>query len=82
MPQCSDRYADRRLSPLTSAELKSWIKRRRLSHSEAADLLALSRDGLRKNLYDVTPIGAQTARIVELLDAAEPTPPAPRYSPA
>jgi hypothetical protein len=64
---------------MTAAELKIWIKRRHLKHSEAADLLALSRDGLRKNLYGVTSIGPQTERIIELLNEAEITPPAPRY---
>ena len=53
-------------------ELRAWIKSRRLSHEGAAELLAMSRDGLRKNLYGKTPIGAQTARIVELIDKCTP----------
>jgi hypothetical protein len=53
---------------MTAADLRAWIKRRRLSHEEAARLLGLSLDGLRNNLYGRRPIGAQTARIVQLLD--------------
>jgi hypothetical protein len=53
---------------LKPSTLRAWIKRRRLKHHEAAELLALSVAGLRKNLYGITPIGPQTARIVELLD--------------
>ncbi len=54
------------------ATLRAWIERRRLSHQEAADLLALSLAGLRKNLYGVTRIGPQTERIIELLDKYVP----------
>ena len=48
--------------------LRDWIARRGLSHDTAAELLAVSLPTLRKRLYGVRPIGAQTARIVELLD--------------
>jgi hypothetical protein len=57
---------------MTADELKAWIKRRRLSHREASYLLAMSIDGLRKNLYGQTPIGAQTERLAQVWDLAEP----------
>jgi hypothetical protein len=50
--------------------LKAWIKQRGLSHQEAADLLAMSRDGLRKNLYGTRLISPQTEMIICLLDKA------------
>jgi hypothetical protein len=53
---------------MTATELRAWIKRRRLSHEEAAQLLGLSLDGLRNNLYARRPVSAQTERIVQLLD--------------
>jgi hypothetical protein len=53
---------------MTSIELRAWIKRQGLSHQAAAQILALSLDGLRNNLYGRRPIGAQTARIIELFD--------------
>jgi hypothetical protein len=53
---------------MEARELRDWIKRRRLSHEEAARLLALSVTALRKNLYGVHPVGAQTERIAELID--------------
>jgi len=53
---------------LTRKELRTWIKRRGLSHLEAASLLALSVSALRKNLYGASPVGEQTARITELID--------------
>lgn len=56
---------------MTGPELKAWVKRRGLSHEEAAKLLRLSVDGLRKNLYGLRPISEQTARIVELNDQLE-----------
>ncbi len=56
---------------MESEELRAWIKRRRLKHTEAAELLKLSVPALNKNLYRVHPIGAQTAQIVELLDQIE-----------
>lgn len=52
---------------MTAAELRAWIARQGWSHDEAADRLALSRDGLRKQLYGQRPVGAQTARIVQLI---------------
>jgi hypothetical protein len=53
---------------MTPAELRAWIERNRLSHDEAAWLLALSRNTLRKNLYGVTKVSYQTALIIELRD--------------
>ena len=58
---------------MTATELREWIKRHGLTHQEAADLLAMSRDGLRKNIYGQSPIGAQTARIVQLLEGRWPS---------
>ena len=58
----------REMGFMTSDELRSWIWRRGLSHPEAASLLALSVSALRKNLYEITPVGKQTARITELID--------------
>jgi hypothetical protein len=58
----------RALYLVTPTALREWIEDRRLSHREAADLLAMSRSALRKNLYGFSEIGAQTERIVELLD--------------
>ncbi len=55
---------------MTPETLKSWIKSRRLSHQDAADLLAITLNVLHKNLYGATPIGAQTERIIELIDEA------------
>jgi hypothetical protein len=59
------------VGPMTPGELHAWIKRRKLKHEEAAKLLGLSREGLRKNLYGVTPIGRQTEIIVEQRDKVE-----------
>jgi predicted XRE-type DNA-binding protein len=59
---------------MTPAELRAWIKQRRLSHDEAAELLAMSRPGLRKNIYGVTPIGAQTELIIGLIEIIEKGP--------
>ncbi len=56
---------------MTASELRAWIERHDLSHAEAARLLALSSSGLRHQLYGERPVGAQTARIVELLAVAE-----------
>ena len=53
---------------VTREELRSWIKRRRLSHERAAPLLALSVSELRKKLYGAVKVGKQTARIAELTD--------------
>ncbi len=53
---------------MTPATLHTWIKDRRLSHQEAADLLAITVNMLRKQLYGVTAINPQTARIIELLN--------------
>jgi len=53
---------------MTREELRSWIKRRRLSHEQAASLLALSVSELRKKLYGRVKVGKQTARLAELLD--------------
>lgn len=52
---------------MTAAELRAWIARQGWTHDQAAARLALSRDGLRKQLYGQRPISAQTARIVELI---------------
>lgn len=60
---------------MTAAELRQWIKRRRLSHRQAAELLRLSLDGLRKNLYGQTPVSPQTERIAQLLDKILPSSP-------
>ena len=51
---------------MTAEALKAWIKARRLSHQEAATLLAMSVSGLRHNLYGQKPISKQTALIVKL----------------
>lgn len=51
---------------MTAAELRAWIRREGLSHRAAAELLGMSLDGLRSNLYGRRPIGARTQRIVEL----------------
>ena len=53
---------------MTPETLKTWIKSRRLSHQEAADLLAESIFTLRKQLYGKIAIAPQTERIIELLD--------------
>ena len=57
---------------MTPADLKAWIKTRRLKHDAAAQLLAMSTNRLRQHLYGVTPIDPQTERIIELLDRVEP----------
>jgi hypothetical protein len=49
--------------------LRAWIEKRHLTHQEAADLLVMSRYALRERLYGRVPIGAQTERIIELLEA-------------
>lgn len=53
---------------MTPDELHAFIKGRGLSHREAAEILGLTRNALRKNLYGVNPVSAQTERIIELLD--------------
>jgi hypothetical protein len=53
---------------MDAQELRQWIERRGLSHEEAARLLALSIQGLRKQLYGVRRVGPQTERIVALID--------------
>jgi len=53
---------------MTREELRSWIKRRRLSHEQAAFLLAISVSELRKKLYGAVKVGEQTAKITELSD--------------
>lgn len=53
------------------ATLRDWIKDRRLSHQEAADLLAESIHTLRKQLYGKIIIGRQTERIIELIERNE-----------
>jgi hypothetical protein len=56
---------------MNPADLRAWIKQRCLSHKEAAKLLGLSVPGLRKNLYGAAPIGAQTERIIQLINKLE-----------
>ena len=56
---------------MTPTTLRAWIKSRRLSHDEAAELLAMSRNSLRKNIYGQNAISRQTKRIIELLDRPE-----------
>jgi hypothetical protein len=53
------------------SELRAWIKRRRLSHEQAAEILAISVNALRKNLYGAARINPQTRRIIELVDKAD-----------
>ena len=54
---------------MTPADLHAWIEKRHLTHQDAADLLVMSRYALRERLYGRVPIGAQTERIIELLEA-------------
>jgi hypothetical protein len=56
---------------MTPACLHDWIKDRRLSDQEAADLLAESVHTLRKQLYGKIIIGRQTERIIELMEDRE-----------
>jgi hypothetical protein len=54
---------------MTSDDLRAWMNARQLRHQAAADLLALPVATLRSQLYHANrPIGAQTERIIELLD--------------
>ncbi len=53
---------------MDATQLDAWIDRRGLKHKDAASLLGLTVDALRKRLYGVVPVDAQTARIAELLD--------------
>jgi hypothetical protein len=59
---------------MTPATLHAWIKGRRLSHKQAAALLAESIHTLRKQIYGTISIGPQTVRIIELLDERAPLP--------
>lgn len=54
-------------------ELREWMEHNELTHEQAASYLRMSVSGFRKNLYGITPIGAQTERIIELGDLVQRT---------
>lgn len=64
------RHSDENLGrgDMSERELQAWIASRGVTQSMAAWMLALTTEGLRKNLYGQRRIGAQTIRIIELLE--------------
>lgn len=55
---------------MNASDLRAWTKARKLSHQQAADLLGLTLQTFRGKLYrPQRPVGRQTERIVQLLDA-------------
>jgi plasmid maintenance system antidote protein VapI len=54
---------------MTAAELRAWAARMGYSRDEAARALALAPTSYRGIIYGRRKVGAQTARIAELLES-------------
>jgi hypothetical protein len=56
--------------PMTKDDLRAWLRDHNLTRGEAAEKLGLSIPALDHKLNGYSPVGRQTARIVELIGPA------------